>query len=141
MKGVQVLGLGDLGLADEVTKARNEKNKRRFPLEGHIARLRDDAARLDEAHVFTEGQLVDWKKGMMLHDCGPGPFIFRRRLTPALAPTNDPSNVYFCEPQDCVVGALVARGDAGDSLFCEWVVASRRLEPFVGEHEETQGAA
>ena len=121
----------------------------RLPIEGHLARLRDDAQRLDHLHAFREGDVVDWKMGLAIHNCGPGPYLFRRYLTPPLAQERDPSSMYYLEPNDCIVAALVPTnrsaaekiGAAQDFVLVEWVVCSRRLEPYTGAGLANQGTA
>lgn len=112
-----------------------------------IAKLQQDAARLDEPHDFQPGDLVCWKPGLEIHSMGPQPYIFRRYLRPEeiKAGSADPANIYYCEASDCVIGAVVGMksGDTGEEAerFVEWLAPARRLTAYAGEKLDHQGSA
>jgi hypothetical protein len=123
-------------LVEMLGQTPSEQKAPLLPVEGLIARLKDDAKRLDERYEFAEGDLVCWKPGLELHDCGQQPFLFRRWLKEGERPTNDaPAHSAFWaegEAMDCVIGTMAGRPD-GEFRFIEWVIPSRRLQYYTGE--------
>jgi hypothetical protein len=122
MRGVNIQAL--LAAAQSAVE---EEQAPELPIEGLIARLRDDCARLDVRHRFKRGDLVRAKPGLsVLAGGNMQALLFRRWLLwPRRA---DPClrSIGWCEPYDCIVAHL----DSERDTLVEFATTSRRLEPF-----------
>jgi hypothetical protein len=77
-------------------------------------------------HVFTPGQVVEWKPNMK-HKRTEGPFVVVDVIDPPVFDQdNNCGTPYFREPLDVVLGALDNDGD-----FLTYHFDSRRFQPVA----------
>lgn len=117
-----------------------EENKKKLPKKVHIEVLREGLRLLDVKNTFTESQLVKQKTGLeRMYRMGPGPFVFRGYREPEEQMFDDKTSCFFTERADCVVASFMHDDDGtldGRPRIVEWLVSSRRFEPFVLRDEE-----
>lgn len=102
-----------------------------LPVEGVIARLRDDCAQLDTRRRFKKGDLVQYAPNVNFTRLS-GPFVFRRWL---LLPGPRVAELYPAR-YDCIIAIFEPR--AGVTM--ETLAVSNRLAPFEGKGRKADGA-
>lgn len=98
-----------------------------------IKRLLACAEDINRQHLFSPGDIVQYKEFLCDED-DVGPFIVIRVLPePVFDPKKDSSSARFREPMDIVLGRL-----SRDGSFLEFHYDSRRFEPYVPKVNNNQ---